>query len=537
MANWTARTEVVTAQAIAVGGFYDSPVISNQGYDRTEVTARWSGRAATLLVAREVSTTIGDVPDYYYPVPMQRVEGTNQLVATVEVDASDFRIRIVNNGDNTGPLYLAYRQAELSPMNTELPNPVALADGMATPTTPIVGAAELLFNGTSYDRARNGPQDAALAAAVTLSQSAIIGAAASPGILNFGLLSGVVNGWVDARMFRSASIQVIGAAGITAGAIVFEQTNDPTNASAGNPWPVEEDIANPTPIHTAQTIGASTVRMFRGPITAAYVRVRVSTAFAGGNVQAIGVFSQAPYVRMYQSVVQNSASALQMQVGTPLPSGANTIGGVSKPLPVNVTDIASGAISATTTTAAITPAAGGSYQVAIGVTALTGTTPSIAVEIQESDDGGTSWYSVWKSATITAVTGVTPVRSPVLQLKGNRIRYVQTVVGTITRSIVRTTHSNDVAVSGGSPPITNGTIATGGTAQTVAAERFGRKYLEIQNTSTGDLWLRWNAVAGVNAGYRIPAGGSWNNPSQWCPDGFISIFGATTGQTFAFGEA
>ncbi|GAB6170559.1 hypothetical protein JCM15765_03820 [Paradesulfitobacterium aromaticivorans] len=40
------------------------------------------------------------------------------------------------------------------PVNTELPTAAALADGVANPTTPIVGAAELLFNGTTFDRKR-----------------------------------------------------------------------------------------------------------------------------------------------------------------------------------------------------------------------------------------------------------------------------------------------------------------------------------------------------------------------------------------------
>jgi hypothetical protein len=39
--------------------------------------------------------------------------------------------------------------------DTELPAAAALADALANPTTPIAGAGELLFNGTTWDRKRN----------------------------------------------------------------------------------------------------------------------------------------------------------------------------------------------------------------------------------------------------------------------------------------------------------------------------------------------------------------------------------------------
>lgn len=50
--------------------------------------------------------------------------------------------------------------------DTELPAAAALADGAANPTTPIVGAADLLFNGTTWDR-RPGTQEGTLLASAT----------------------------------------------------------------------------------------------------------------------------------------------------------------------------------------------------------------------------------------------------------------------------------------------------------------------------------------------------------------------------------
>lgn len=106
-------------------------------------------------------------------------------------------------------------------------------------------------------------------------------------------------------------------------------------------------------------------------------------------------------------------------------------------LPLTVADQASAAITTTTTSAAITPASGPCYQVNIPVTAVTGTNPTMDVQIQESDDAGTNWFAVYDFPRITA-SGM--YRSPLLKLIGNRVRYVQTLTGTtpsFTRSINR----------------------------------------------------------------------------------------------------
>ena len=106
-------------------------------------------------------------------------------------------------------------------------------------------------------------------------------------------------------------------------------------------------------------------------------------------------------------------------------------------IPNTVPDVASAALTTTTTVAAITPTAGSEYEVNIPVTAVSGTTPTLDVVVQESDDAGTNWFDVYHFPRITAV-GM--YRSPKLVLKGNRIRYVQTVAGTtpsFTRAINR----------------------------------------------------------------------------------------------------
>ena len=100
-------------------------------------------------------------------------------------------------------------------------------------------------------------------------------------------------------------------------------------------------------------------------------------------------------------------------------------------LPTLVTDIASSAITTTTTTNAFTPTYGSSYEVFIPVTAANGT---LDVQVQETEDG-TNYFPVYDFPRITAVGAY---RSPILPCKGHSVRYVQTFSGTtMTRSINR----------------------------------------------------------------------------------------------------
>lgn len=102
-----------------------------------------------------------------------------------------------------------------------------------------------------------------------------------------------------------------------------------------------------------------------------------------------------------------------------------------------IADVASAAIATTTTTAAFTPTFGCAYSISIPVTVVSGTTPTMDVSIEESDDSGTNWFKVYDFPRITA-TGI--YRSPVMTLTGNRVRYVQTIGGTtpsFTRAINR----------------------------------------------------------------------------------------------------
>lgn len=178
---------------------------------------------------------------------------------------------------------------------------------------------------------------------------------------------------------------------------------------------------------------------------------------------AIESFSNFPVsIEAFRSLGQQNA--VPTTVTAALPTGSNTIGAVNiassqtlatvttvsavtaanLAIPGTTTDVASAALTATTTTSAITPTFGVSYEVNIPVTAVTGTTPTMDVSIEESDDSGTNWFKVYDFPRITT-TGA--YRSPKLPITGNRIRYVQTLGGTspsFTRSVVRLQSSDRV---------------------------------------------------------------------------------------------
>ena len=93
-----------------------------------------------------------------------------------------------------------------------------------------------------------------------------------------------------------------------------------------------------------------------------------------------------------------------------------------------VNDIASGALTSSSTSSSITPAASSlSQEFNIIVTAVSGTNPTLDFTVQESDDSGTNFYDVYQLPRITA-TG--QYRTPLIRLTGNRIRYVRTIGGT-----------------------------------------------------------------------------------------------------------
>jgi len=136
-------------------------------------------------------------------------------------------------------------------------------------------------------------------------------------VLNTDVLTGAVNGWFDAGPYQTMNVTLIGGATITAGAVTFEQTNDPTVGS-GRPIPVRDaESVTATAVVAAITVTSAFYKQYVVPLTARYVRIRVSTAFTGG---ATGVRAVAEFTRGYVAADMNNsvvASGTVAISGTP----------------------------------------------------------------------------------------------------------------------------------------------------------------------------------------------------------------------------
>lgn len=342
------------------------------------------------------------------------------------------------------------------------------------------------------------------------------------------ILSGTVS--TATASYRSASTQIVSTG--TGGTYIFEGSNDNANFQQ-IPVYVTNNTGSTALLNSAITATASGL-IYRYPTYYNFVRLRIVTAITGGSIQAFTKFSRSPFTTPIMSVVQGTSANLNTT--TSLVANSSIIN--NNGIPSQQNDVASAAITTTTTTAAFTPSTGVSYTVQLGVTAVTGTSPTLQINIEESFDGGTNWVVVHSFPTITAITPIT--LSAKLPNNGNRVRYVQTITGTtpsFTRSITRIQSNDDVNLAFRSRAISQTfTITTGGTSQVLAPFTFRRQGFEIQNLSTGDLYFNIGNTAGLNTSFKLVVGGSYSSPATRCSIESINIWGATTGQQFAFIE-
>ena len=139
---------------------------------------------------------------------------------------------------------------------------------------------------------------------------------------------------------------------------------------------------------------------------------------------------------------QPVSGTVTANIGTGTVAAVTAVTAANLALPGIIADVASAALTSTATAGPFTPTFGIAYTVNIPVTAVTGTTPTLDVAIEESDDSGTNWFKVYDFPRITAA-GM--YRSPLIRAVGNRVRYVQTVGGTtpsFTRAINRLQNSS-----------------------------------------------------------------------------------------------
>lgn len=164
--------------------------------------------------------------------------------------------------------------------------------------------------------------------------------AAGTAVLNLDLLTGAASGWLDVSTYNSAVLTITTGAGISAGVLQFEETNSTTVAPNGTlvlGYNTVTQNANPI---SAITLAASQTTSVYLPLRAEYFRCRVSTAVAGGTVQAVITMSQLPFSPTNYTINQATAASLNATIAT-LPAGTSAIGDTGTQYRTNATGAAS----------------------------------------------------------------------------------------------------------------------------------------------------------------------------------------------------
>ena len=307
-------------------------------------------------------------------------------------------------------------------------------------------------------------------------------------------------GPIDAAGMSEIDIQI---SAITTTVITAQGTNDPS-LTTWDTLPVQDQKVQGTGSLTMAA--ASTYRVM--PSGFKYVRFQVTTTGTVLTVQGIVAhYGQTLALNAYgQGITANIGGGTLPTVTTV--STVSTVSSVTssnEAIPGIIADVASAAITSTTTTAAFTPTYGNSYLIDIPVTAVSGTTPTMSVAVQESQDSGTNWVTVYTFPTITT-TG--SYYSPPLYFKGNRVRYVQTIGGTtpsFTRAINRLQMSGIAAM----PVNNNATFASAAVSAvtTLTAPQNAVGFV-LQNLNTNSTNLRYviNGTASASNGMQLEPG-------------------------------
>jgi hypothetical protein len=232
---------------------------------------------------------------------------------------------------------------------------------------------------------------------------------------------------IDVTNYRSVGLTITGSAGISAGAVTAEISNDNTNWTTHVLIPPAN--STPTPTTGAFSVAANTSYYLQASLPFRYFRVRIVIGFTGGTVTAIARFSPLHYTGMAIPVIGTVSANATVNNATLVNSF--------------ITDIASAAITSTQTSTSISNAGYQSFNMTVFVTAVSGTNPTMDVVFQGSADNGTTWVDIYHMPRITAAG--TYYTGP-LKTIYSVFRIVRTLGGTtpsFTNSVTRQVHSVD----------------------------------------------------------------------------------------------
>jgi hypothetical protein len=135
------------------------------------------------------------------------------------------------------------------------------------------------------------------------------------------MLATAGTGWIDTQpggagviSYNSGTVQVIGTAGISAGIVNIEVSNDGVTALQAVYY--DDATAAGAIITTGTAIAASTNRYFFFYIKYRYIRVRITTAFVGGSVSCITRLSPTAPPLNVATVAQQTAANLNATINS-----------------------------------------------------------------------------------------------------------------------------------------------------------------------------------------------------------------------------
>jgi hypothetical protein len=345
---------------------------------------------------------------------------------------------------------------------------------------------------------------------VTGASAQTVGGASGVGINIVQPVSGTAG--YDVLAYKSIAIQIIGAAGVTAGGVVtFEVSNDNVNFIA---IPVVDPTTlTATPATTYSVPAGASSKIFNIPVLYRYFRARISTTVPGtGGIQAFTTLSHVPLSNTTMQVYQPTLGSLNAtvnvsQLGGAAVSSTAGAGGTNRMLgtiaanPITNVDRTSTATSTTGVSPVITSDLGASISGLINVTAVSGTSPTLDLVLQESRDNGTTWTDIYHVQRISAVS---TIDIPHMIMSGRR-RWSWTVGGTATPTITFTTTTMQ---GSGSPVllrsfydrtanVLNATLNTPGTAFNIEGCKNITMFISSGITTTGGTFVAQISPDGI----------------------------------------
>lgn len=270
----------------------------------------------------------------------------------------------------------------------------------------------------------NGTAPVTASAPIVLAAKHVAGTARTTPAVNYEFLTNSTNGWFDTLGYAWVSYTILAGAGVPSGTIVFEQTNDTTNAAAGVPMQLQNENTLGVQRVTSTSLFGNSIYQLSGPITARYIRARVSVVVPSGTVTLSYTLKQSAPPLTYQvgnvtSINDPSATLGKVNLGT----GSNFAGLLRPTLQSPVSDLnttVSGLVVSGTYYLTSSAAA------SMAVTVSTGT-GALDVIIQETSDN-INFVDVYH---FDRITGAGTYYSPPLQLNGTGFRYWCTCSGSM----------------------------------------------------------------------------------------------------------